>query len=78
MFGPKRNPRPATRWQVGCVGALFFSFGAFLLWGLAYGERDPGAPKIMLFAAFAFLLFLAAFGGALLLRAVFWDGDERR
>lgn len=60
------------------MGAFCFSFGAFMIWGLAFGERDPGAPKIALYAAFLFLLFITALGGRLLFKTVFWDGDERR
>jgi hypothetical protein len=78
MFGSKRNRGPPTRLQVGCSGALFLVMGAFFLWAMAFGERDPSAPTWALYVAFGIALCIALAGAWLLVKVVLWDGDERR
>ncbi|HVV34074.1 MAG TPA: hypothetical protein VHC73_12670 [Vitreimonas sp.] len=78
MFGPKRNPRPATRLEVGCIGTLFFGMGCFFLWAIAAGERDPSAPAWALAVGVLIPTIVAIVGGWLLFKTVFWEGDARK
>lgn len=78
MFGRRRNLRPATRLETGCVGTLFFGVGSIFLFLIAVAERDPRAPGWALIVGVLIPTFIAIIGGSILFRAVFWDGDERR